>query len=420
MLDDAQAALTSPWWLPELLFRIHRISHARLLALAKQRRDGHRYLADIYAGHENLLDGTTLEFYLDSLEAELAAHPAHATADGVPGLTHCLRLLANIHRLDLLRVIEARAHTPLAALISNVAQCQLPSCGFTMDPLFDMAREVLYKLGGQSLTELINGELASHDRQIRQMGMADALRRPDDRTRALLRSIAQSDELRGSPPSPREQCRALEVLAALGDEDALIQGVLRWGQHIPRSIFSYWNPQRPMEVTSLSNVRHALTANGNVDNALIAAGVSGNRQFVPVVQQALRQAPPESQTAWCAATALMALNDKSEEFVELLIPLLATPDNGHWAMEYLSSIGSSRALEALVQHLHAVGTKPFSRYDWRLAVDLARRVETRGRMNKLIADRIRAGNDPWLKIEGRYLEILAELELDDAYDILLE
>jgi hypothetical protein len=96
------------------------------------------------------------------------------------------------------------------------------------------------------------------------------------------------------------------------------------------------------------------------------------------------------------------------------------PDNGHWAMEYLSSIGSSRALEALVQHLPAVGTNPFSRYDWGLAVDLSRRVETRGRMNKLIADRIRAGNDPWLKIDGRYLEILAELELDDAYDILLE
>ena len=143
---------------------------------------------------------------------------------------------------------------------------------------------------------------------------------------------------------------------------------------------------------------HALTGNSNVDNALIAAGVSGHRLFVPVVQQVLSQAPPESQTAWYAATALMALDDTSEEFVELLIPLLATPDNGHWAMEYLSRIGSSRALEALVQHLQAVGTNPFSRYDWGLAVDLSRRVETRGRMNKLIADRIKAGNDPWLKI----------------------
>ena len=419
-LDDEQAALTSSWWLPELLFRIPQIAHERLLAVAKQRRDGHCYLADIYAGHENLIDGTTLEFYLDALEAELASHPAHSIAEGVPGITHCLRLLANIHRPDLLRVIEARAHTPLAALISKVAQNQLPHCRFTMDPLFEEAREVLNKLGGQNLTDLINSELASHAPQIRQMGMADALRRTDDRTRMLLRSIAQSEELCGSPPQPAEQRRAIEVLAALGDEESVIQGVLRWGQHISQSLFSYWNPQRPIEVTSLSDVMHALTGNSNVDNALIAAGMSGNRQFVPVVQQVLRQALPERQTAWYAATALIALDDKSEEFVELLIPLLETPDNGHWAMEYLSRIGSSRALEALVQHLQAVGTNPLSRYDWGLAVDLSRRVETRGRMNKLIADRIRAGNDLWLKYEGRYLEILPELGLDDAYDILLE
>jgi hypothetical protein len=241
-LDDAETTLTSFWWLPELLFRIPQIAHERLLAVAKQRLDGYRYLADIYAGHENLIDEATLEFYLDALEAELAAHPAHLIANGVPGSTHCLRLLANIHRPDLLRVIEARTHTPLAALISKVAQSQLPHCRYTMDPLFEKAREVLYKLGGQNLIDLINSEMASHDRQIRQMGMADALRQPDDRTRALLRTIAQSDELRGSSPLPREQRRAIEVLAALGDEEPVIQGVLRWGRHVSQSILSYWNP----------------------------------------------------------------------------------------------------------------------------------------------------------------------------------
>jgi hypothetical protein len=70
--------------------------------------------------------------------------------------------------------------------------------------------------------------------------------------------------------------------------------------------------------------------------------------------------------------------------------------------------------------LLAVGANPFSRYDWGLAVGLSQRVETRGRMNKLMADKIRAGNDPWIKIDSRYLEILPELELDDVHDILLD
>jgi hypothetical protein len=294
-----------------------------------------------------LIDAATLEFYLATLEAELAEHHDQVITGDPPWVYRCLKLVANIHRPDLLKVIEARANTSLERQISAIAQSRLRQSGFTVDPVFDMARTILCKIGGQELTQLINSELGSHDSQMRDLGMKDAVRRPDDRTRALLRGIAQSDERRGSPLRPVEQPRAIEVLAALGDEDAVVHGVLRWGQHVSRSIWSYWNTQRPMEIASLRDILHGLVGKdgANVDNALIAAGISGNPECIPAVRQVLREASPESKTAWCAASALRELGDKSEEFVELLIRLLAAFENRSWAMQWLPRIWSSRALD---------------------------------------------------------------------------
>jgi len=325
-LADANAAFARSWWVPELFFRMPQEANERLLAVAKRRDSGHHYLADIYAGQENLIDSATLEFYLDALEAELVKCSDQVVVNNVPRLDHRLGLVANIHRPDLLRVIEAKANTPLEKLLLEIAQSLLPRLGFSKDPVFNTAHAVLCKIGGEGVTELINSELASNNHLTRRRGMADALKEPDDRTRALLRLISQSHELEGNPPRPVEQGRALQALAALGDDQAVIRGILRWGQHVPRSILLYRTPQKPVEIVGLREVLDLLIRNNaaKADSALMAASVSRNCKYIPPIQEILKQAPPESHTALCAAIALMALDDKSEEFFEILIRLLAT------------------------------------------------------------------------------------------------
>jgi hypothetical protein len=289
--------------------------------------------------------------------------------------------------------------------------------------VFDTAHDVLCKIGGEGLTELVNNELADDNYLTRRRGIADALQRPDDRTHALLRIISQSYELEGKPPRPVEQGRTLRVLAALGDDQAVIRGILRWGhQHVSRSILSYRTLQNPVEIVGLQKTLDLLMRQNNAkaDDVLIAAGISRNRNYIPSIQEILKQALPESHTAWCAAIALMALGDKSEEFVELLIRLLATSENRFWAMQWLACIATSKALAALMQYLKTVATEAFGGDDWELALHLFQRQETRDRVSKLIVDKISAGNDPVVKIYSRHLEILPELGLENAYDLLLE
>jgi len=114
------------------------------------------------------------------------------------------------------------------------------------------------------------------------------------------------------------------------------------------------------------------------------------------------------------------LGDTSEKLVELLIPLLATSENHSWAIQWLSHLGSLRALEALIQYLESAGADAFTGDDWRLSLILFRRQETHDRVSRLIADRIRRGNDLGLTIYGWHLAILPELDLENAYDLLLE
>jgi hypothetical protein len=73
-----------------------------------------------------------------------------------------------------------------------------------------------------------------------------------------------------------------------------------------------------------------------------------------------------------------------------------------------------------MRYLETAGAETLTRDDWVLSRKLFQRQETRHTVSRLIADRIREGNDLGLKIYGWHLEILWELGLDNAYDLLLE
>ncbi len=418
-LDINEASLCRTWWVPELFLRVPQQAYQMLLAVAKTHEEGFVYLQNVYCDYENHIDPKTLDFFLESLEASLKKHLDKVLTTELTGLYYSLKFLSRIHKLDLLHIIKAKANTQFENLLLQVAQSRLKHLSLSQDIMFSASHDVLCKICGQGVTDLINEALASENFWDRQQGLKDALLRPNERTSILLHQIVQSDELFEDPPRPIEQSQAVDLLVVLGDNDSVIDGVWRWGSELSWSVFSLCKSGRSLRNQDIQKALDIVVkgTDSNVVNALIVLGVSGNHEFIPVIRQVLEKESPESLTARFAAIALMALGDKSEEFVKLLTRFLATEDNRSTAIDCLYRIDSSEALERLVEHLEQTKERNDNKW-WELVFALFQKEEIRHKVSKILADKIRAGEE--LTIYGWPLEILDELGIENAYEKLIE
>jgi len=146
-------------------------------------------------------------------------------------------------------------------------------------------------------------------------------------------------------------------------------------------------------------------------------GFTGNKDFIPWLLPLVKQNPPESKIARFAAISLMALGDISNNFVESLKELLRTKDNQHMAIKYLLEINTPEALLAIADHLHNFEYADIDNAI-EIATDLFRKNETKAKASQFVLDNYTG----WMfcQSNGRYLEILPEIDCPNVRDILIE
>lgn len=353
------------WWFPELLGRQRTELQTKLFTLMQAPGAEVWTIARCYQDYENEMDIATVDFLLDALEREIAEHFDRETDGASRRVFFGVELLGRLARAELLERLQSTAGSKLEALLTTLACSRVGRSGRSFDHDLHSTRLLLLKIGGSGITTLANCELAQADFYAFLNGITWALVKPDAETKRLLRAITESDQLEGTTsPSPYKQLLATRALAALHENEAVIDSVLRWGLHMPKDLVDWCAGQMAVSEERLQKTIEALD---NTDesiriNALLVLGISGRKDFAPRVHQILSVAEAESKLALAAMIALDELGDKSPEAVKLLTLQLQVPEHSVRAVNALLSIETEEALKSLQHYLHTIYRSDFQQF----------------------------------------------------------
>jgi hypothetical protein len=338
-------------------------------------------LAWAFTGEENLVTPEILEVLLDKLEVILDAELRTPSRAGTTGLYQAFMLLSRLGYPELLERIQRRAGTPLEDKLTEWLLGRGAIPGGLSHPTGPMGLEVLYRMGGDGFTKVVNSKLQERHQHVRAVALGLAFKHPDQTTISLLRDISMLDELWGNHPI--EQARAVEILGYLDKWPEAIEAIARWGTPVASDVVVARESLRPLDDNIMAPALAALTPGRSVTaGAVIALGLGGRVDQVARIRSILEEAEPESDLATACIQSLRMLNDSSPQTVRLLIDRLNVDRQRYSAQVTLLQSGSDLALDDLLGRLR--GT-----FDVSLAINLLRNPASKDRATEIIRATLR-------------------------------
>ncbi|MCH8045493.1 MAG: hypothetical protein IID44_17425, partial [Planctomycetes bacterium] len=416
-LDTLELYATRKWWRPGLLLRFPDETRNQIREIVEDSTDARWHGANIYQDDPNQMDEATLDLLLDKLEklVPYALDPLKKLELFSP-----LRLLADVTRLDLLWRFEERAGTPLERLLTDLTCSWVDRMKVDFDHELEPAIQILIKTAGVGLTKLVNKQLASESKYARLKGIQLSLIRPDSETRRLLANITQTAGFWDDEQSfPLLQADATVALAALGENRAVVDAILRWGV-VLSDLPGMREGQPPMTDADLAEAIEALGSSdtNTATNAVLALSVSGRADFAPQIRQILKDADPESELARVAVVALDHFGDTHPETLTLLEAQLKVRQHAHAASLALLRNGKRESLAVVEREFRRAGSTRGKLANDFLAVSLAMRQESRKTVAEVLWKRIQEHRELYGVIPG--LDCLAEIDSPQVREFLVE
>ncbi len=356
-LSPGELWLLKLWWFPELLHRRRTALNEKLLELMQRPGADVSDTVRLYQGDSNEMDGQTLEFFLNTLASQLAVE-APEQAEGIsPRLRLTLEVLAKISRPDLLNQLETRAHSQLEDRLTSAACARVDRAGPYFDRDLHHARLLLLKMGGHGLTTLVNHELASPHVHVQITGLAWVLVRPDEQSRKLLRDIT-TDERLVEIDNGRDASRvATEALAALHEDEAVVDAVLRWGVRTPEALTEWWGESATVSDERLRRAQDALYSEDPRfwPGAIMTVGFSKRKDLIPHIRTVVAKAKTNSDVALAAIIAFRAMHDATPETLRFVKEHLSTSEEPRHAVNALLHIGTPEALGVVENYFLEIG-----------------------------------------------------------------
>lgn len=373
VMDPTQLYTCRNWWLGQLAARCPGKTQSAIRQLMLDNPDSKWSFAEIYQGSLHLLDEETLRLLFDELR-DLATARLENPKDTSINLFRPLMLLEDVTSSHLLRVFESYAVSDLEKHLVEVAKLRLDGATLYVDHELEGVSSVLLKINGMGLTELINAELRSKSKHSRLKGVERSLMRPDRTTRELLRTQFDCEECWDENGYPLVQSNAAVMLAALGENAAVVKNILRW-KTVLRELSDVRRGMTPMTDVELTDALAAIDSGDDEQctQGLWALSVSGRSDLAPVAVEVLRRADPTSELARSAVWALGDLECRTAEAVELIEPQLYIEDHKYAAIIALARMKTSEANVSLEHCLSKSGITPGHVHDDLLAVNLCRR-----------------------------------------------
>ena len=405
-------------WLPWL--QLERLKDATHVISETRRQFGDPWkAAAFFDGRESWLPAELLELLLDDTERTVGQELEHPRTDGRDPLYRRFRFLERVSRPTLLERFWHRAGRPLerdlAVWLVSQGACDDRGSRLTVQA----GRAVLCKIAGKEIARVANADLQrATTRWGRAPGVHLALRRSDDGTVELLEGIARNPELDTigvSQPFPLSQRHALEALAVLGADEALIPGIIQWGTKLSREFPEYLDG-RKLADGAIACARASLEApEGPSPGEIIALGLSGHADVSPRILGILRRVEPDSELSIACILALEYLGDGSEETVDALAKALKLPETHYVAWRALfSGSRSPRAFQTLLAYLEGAPSETGGDLALNLLVNPETRTETARMLWRTV--------DPeTFRFQfGDYLEYFAGLGDTGTQDLFME
>ena len=340
------------WWIPILLRNHLDLTRNRVLEYAQSDDRGFNRITDIFNAYPNQIDEPILRFLFLTLEQELDDELIQSIQQIPFWLDRRLEFLNQVTRPELLALFEEEKGGDLERKITDIA-CRLneSSTGNHKNRFLENARRFLLTIGGKGLSRLLRHQLTSNDPVLIASAMSWAVVCNEPRIdRDIVASLHQAHQEDGDGEAGQEletlQGVAMETAALLGADEVLVKMLEDFGARAMTSQLAFLRRHRGQLIKDLtSNAKRTLeqrdTDEDRILSALAVAWLSGDRDMIPLVRALLRDADPAGTTARYACIALDALGDASEEFLDLLVPMLNHGHSAEYALPALTIAGEN-------------------------------------------------------------------------------
>ncbi len=361
LLSDLDLGGFRSWYLGELLEtrpeQTRRVLNRRIADNASG--------ALVYVGFEDAIDPPTLALIANHVTTILRMPKEEQRRGDVRLL---LSLLAKASSLSALEYFQRGRDSELEWTLVQFLLDTGPRRSLDPEePERVSALQVLEKIGGMGVDQVVQSYLASDSRYERFVGIRFAHRNPSEETGDLLLDcIQQADRRTGHVvEQAEEQEEAIRALAASGDTRRLVLAFLSPKVSFPEDLTSFVATSRPFDDDSVRPALELLERSGDGQaGAVLAIGVAGRVDACSNILDLLAQSAPDSARAAACVESLGLLRCTDARAVDLLRPLLQVTQQRLSVATALMRIGSDSALRSLVENLR-------DSYDERIAIALA-------------------------------------------------
>jgi hypothetical protein len=348
---------------------------------------------DVFSENGDRLSSSVISVLLDYLSDGLRASiNAAEESERVKG-RHALMLFRNLHGRRILEELRQRRGSTLEPHLVSFAYSRIAKISQWTDIEFDLALDLLKHIAGDGYSALTNALILAEHRQLRMIGCETAVVRPDARTRVLLKAEAMSDVMWDADSTLNlVQMRAIDTLAAIGEDAALVEGILKWGFQVSPKIGELREDHPPIPDSALQPAIDLLDDSDNVliANAVISIGLSGRKEFQERIATLLLKSDYGSELALSCLLALSELANNCDSIHERLVTQYRS---GHHKFAVLKVLGNCDVVKDLYIRL-LPSTDAMDDLDKRVVAFLANDVTIRSQVEGHVQQLIGSGRNP--------------------------
>jgi len=362
--------------------------------------------------HPELAEATIVRFLLEQWEPEVVRAAQADKAEPHP-LTYYARILVRFRASEALQEYRRWANSNLDQTLGKfvVRLAGRPDGWFRED--LELFFILLLRLGGEGLRIAVNGWLASDERL--RHGWADlAVLIANDETRALLRRRAASLAVVDSSPRklPWDQGEALVLLAALDENQTIIETVVRWGEQVVFvSLTDVREAQPAMTDADVAPAVAALAETEPIErrvNGAYALGLSGRPQDAVHLLPLIQATGPATELVIAALYGLDMLAVKEPSAIPHLRRWLTDEKSAPPAAKLLIRLGTDDALDALEQSVLKKEPAAAESFRWNVYRPLLRSPRQRDRLLRQMWSLRPKDSDPWQWMHNPLATLLPE------------
>lgn len=306
----------------------------------------------VIAPHSDQLEEPALAFMLDMLNKALSSYLSSPSKSNHSDCYNLLEYTQQLSGNSALKVLNAAKSTSLEENLVSYSKKRAATRIESPDYPLRNAVSLLKKIGGDGFASINNLLLVSHDpfQKLEACRMSVVL--PNSDTRELLHDIVMSDELwqKASEPVNYVQRIALDCLAALGENESLVQGVLKWGFKSSEMLVDLREGQPAMTDNEIAIALDSIesTQSELQCNAILAIGLSGRTEFAEKLWDIYQKVEFQSPVAEACLVAFSWLELNCEQHWTRLV---SQYKSGHHKWRVLANVNSKTSSSTILASL---------------------------------------------------------------------